>query len=207
MGRASSRKTVNRVARASGSARRARSLGWTAALVGIVALGATLVVVSRGGGARDTGAPRIGDHWHAAYAVYDCDKAVAPFGDTMQESGLHTHTDGLIHVEPRATSETGANATLAKFLDAAGAKIDDPELRLPGGKRLGPGSSCGGKKAQLAARVWENGAATGPGRVVTGAAIGALALRDGLAISLGVTADGSSLPAPASLAGLTKQRG
>lgn len=207
MGRASSRKSVKRVSRASGPAGRGRSLGWAAVLVGIVGLGATLVIVSRGGAAGDASPPRIGDHWHAAYAVYDCDTAVAPFGDTMQVSGLHTHTDGLIHVEPRATTETGANATLAKFLDAAGAKISDNELRLPGGKRLGPDSSCGGKQAKLTARVWEDGVATGPGRVITGPAIGALALRDGLVISLGVTADGSSLRAPASLSELAKQRG
>jgi len=46
------------------------------------------------------------DHWHSVYGVWDCtanDGAgdwVPKFGSTLDDWGIHSHGDGIIHIHP-----------------------------------------------------------------------------------------------------------
>ncbi len=150
MGRASSRKKVQRAARAARSARKGggRSLGWFLALAAVVVLGVSLITVSRGERAAGE-APRIGDHWHEAYGVYVCDAYLPPFPDNMATVGIHTHADGLIHVEPRSTRETGADATVGRFADGVSLQVTQDSIELPDGTTYRDGDECGGEPAEV----------------------------------------------------------
>jgi hypothetical protein len=76
---------------------------------------------------------QIGDHWHAAYAVY--------IGDELQpnmptwESGVHTHGDGIIHIHPFQHFEEGSGAALTKFFAYGGGTLTEDEFRIPGQSR------------------------------------------------------------------------
>lgn len=93
--------------------------------------------------------PTLQDHWHAAIGVnicgqwepgpiwehYTADGLIARAG-TNTYAGLHTHTlqngqsDGLIHVEPRTSDETGTHATVARWLEYGGWEITPSALSL-----------------------------------------------------------------------------
>jgi hypothetical protein len=150
MGRASSRKKVQRAARAAGGGARGkgRSVVWPLSLAGMILLGVSLVAVSRGGSAAGE-APRLGDHWHEAYGVYVCDAYLPPFPDNMAAVGLHTHADGLIHIEPRSTRETGVNATVGRFADGVGLEVTEESMELPDGTTYRDGDQCGGDPAEV----------------------------------------------------------
>ena len=85
-------------------------------------------------------------HWHAALGVYDCDHWMGDstgrgvwlwpsavdvgFGGlstgrvgTKSYAGLHSHDDGVIHMEPAEADEAGANATLGKYFEFGGWKL------------------------------------------------------------------------------------
>ena len=83
-------------------------------------------------GGDPTLAPRIGeDHWHAAYEFVVCGE-VQPPAPTWFGSGVHTHSDGIIHIHPFTPSEEGAGARLVKWFEYGGGLLDGDEVRLPG---------------------------------------------------------------------------
>src|SRR3954467_279955 len=77
----------------------------------------------------------LNSHWHAALGVYDCDHwmgdssgqgiwnwpastsngSIARVNEPGVYAGLHSHDDGIIHMEPATVDEAGANATLGKY--------------------------------------------------------------------------------------------
>jgi hypothetical protein len=79
-------------------------------------------------------------HWHAALGVYECDHWVGddtgpgiwqwPFAtpegaparatDPTRYAGLHSHDDGVIHMEPVTPDEAGRNATLGRYFEFGG---------------------------------------------------------------------------------------
>lgn len=120
-------------------------------------MGVVLVVLSTGGGSSSAEPPRIGDHWHEAYGVYVCDGYLPPFPDNMRTAGLHTHADGLIHVEPRSTRDTGTNATVGRFAEGVDMNVSQDQLVLPDGTRYQDGDECDGQPADV--RILRNGEA------------------------------------------------
>jgi hypothetical protein len=85
----------------------------------------------------------LNSHWHAALGVYDCDHWMGDstgegvwnwpsvvdvgFGastpgrvGTKQYAGLHSHDDGVIHMEPAAPDEAGRHATLGRYFEFGG---------------------------------------------------------------------------------------
>ncbi len=118
------------------------------ALVAILGIG--LVAVSRT--SREAlAAPRIGDHWHEAYEVYDCasDSFLPSFQGEGNPDGIHTHGDGLTHIEPANSSATGANATLGVFLSAVGASVTTQGISAPDFATLSAGVDCGGQPSVI----------------------------------------------------------
>jgi len=97
--------------------------------VGVLIVGVLLVIVMRPSNS-DASGLQLGDHWHAALGVYACDHwdsdaswatpvnattRLPVIANTNVYSGLHSHADGLIHMEPQTSADTGENATLGNY--------------------------------------------------------------------------------------------
>src|SRR5689334_25270015 len=120
MGKASSSKKVARVAKAgAGRTRRQGGLSWTwiTAIVLFCGFGVFLIGFSRNQNINTKAGPRPRlfsshpeDHWHVAYGLYICGQFAPdlPQNPNLASTapGIHTHGDGLIHVEANKASET-----------------------------------------------------------------------------------------------------
>jgi hypothetical protein len=107
-------------------------------------------------------------HWHAALGVYDCDHWLGdntgeglwqwPFAtpsgtparadNTNVYAGLHSHADGIIHMEPAVSAEAGKNATVGLYFDYGGWKLSETGFSFLGTTRNN-GDKCGGKPGTL----------------------------------------------------------
>lgn len=154
MAQPSSSKKIQRAARAadaSKGARERRVLGFPMALVAVVALGVTLVAFARSSRA-PAESPRVGnDHWHSAYAVYDCDRFLPAFTSAADPDGIHSHQDGVIHIHPWNSSAAGDQARFDVFLEAMGARVTDDEISGPEIGVLEAGSDCNGEPTVIRA--------------------------------------------------------
>ena len=124
----------------------------------LVALGVTLVVISRGTDQASAESPTFGDHWHSSYGVYTCDTFADPLTDQNGDAnGVHTHEDGLIHIHPSSSSATGDKATLSVFFEEIGLTVEDDRIELPGGDSFVEGDDdCGGKPGIVQLAVWDD---------------------------------------------------
>ena len=156
MGKASSSKKVSRAARAGGRPGTTRSFGWPLLITAVVVVGVLLIVLSRGDNPT-TVAPKLGDHWHAAYGIYDCDHFIPNLNDVKQPdtTGLHTHGDGLMHMHPFATRFTGHGANLGNWGEMTGLKVTDTSVKAAGIDRKN-GDKCGTKAGTLQLKVWDS---------------------------------------------------
>ena len=112
-----------------------RLIGFPAVVVLIILLGIGVVAVAHT--QRDAEArPGLSDHWHSAYGVWDCTDgdggAFQPIFEGRRNSqgypydplGIHSHSDGLIHVHPFSANAAGEDAVMAKFFEAMFVKMD-----------------------------------------------------------------------------------
>ncbi len=154
MARSSSSKKVQRAARAAASSRSTRErreLGYPAALVIVVVLGIALVLFSRST-REPAAAPRVGnDHWHSAYGIYDCDRFLPAFQGDYDPDGIHSHSDGVVHIHPWNSSAAGVDATMDIFFEAMFARVTDDEISGPGIGVLEAGSDCNGEPTVIRA--------------------------------------------------------
>jgi hypothetical protein len=150
MGKASSSKKVSRVAR-TGGGRTARGRGswlWPSVLTVTVVLGTAGIVVSRAQNQADDSPPHMGDHWHAAYGFDICGQFQGDLPQPESLIGIHTHGDGVIHVEPQNAFDTGNGATFGRWVSGQpGLKVSATSIQLPGLKALKNGDKCGDKPA------------------------------------------------------------
>ncbi|HYU38668.1 MAG TPA: hypothetical protein VEM59_02375 [Acidimicrobiia bacterium] len=146
-------KSRSRYARAQARARyrkpkrRGGSFGWNVGIALVAVLGVALVIWTVAGRRSEAvAAPRAGnpatgepgDHWHASLDVYACSgwlTTPAPEFETKADNpdirvGIHSHGDGLIHIHPFNSSESGKNATLGKFLEYGGWSASSSSLDL-----------------------------------------------------------------------------
>lgn len=157
MGKASSSKKVARAARAGGKPGSRRSFGswFVLAMLGVAAIGLVLIVLSRGN-TPDAIAPKLGDHWHAAYGIYDCDHFIDPLVDQVQDTtGLHTHGDSLMHMHPFGTRYTGKGANLGNWGATTGLDLTDTSIKAAGIDKKN-GDKCGTKAGKLHLKVWDS---------------------------------------------------
>jgi hypothetical protein len=116
----------------------------------------------------------IDSHWHTALGVYDCDHwlgdgtgkglwlwpAITPSGapgqtgDPREYAGLHSHADGVIHMEPDSAADAGANATLGRYFELGGWSMSESGFDFLGVARSS-GDRCDGKPGMV--RWWVNG--------------------------------------------------
>jgi hypothetical protein len=212
MGKASSAKKVARVARAGGrtSTREPRGLLFPASLVIVVVLGVSLVVYGRAERrAEDRAAfPQLGDHIHTALGVNVCGEFKGPLPEFTTPVGIHTHSDGLIHVEPTSALAVGSNAVLERFIDDA--RDDgglDIELSAGSLNYLGETyeegvTECEGVEgSQLRMGYWSEAGAETP-EVTTGDFGDRLLTDDGAALTLYFGAPDAEIPKPPSTGSL-----
>lgn len=96
-------------------------------------------------------------HWHAAYVVRICNDVLAPFDSTDDPLGIHSHSDGVMHVHPFFEESGYEAATVGLFADAMGLELGDGELTLPGGGTWRDGDLCDGEPGRVFVDRW-----TGP---------------------------------------------
>jgi len=143
MARSAAAKKVAKAASAGGSGRSfrpRRDFLFPAAMLLVVLLGVVLILVARNERSANApaGPPRLGDHWHSLYAIYDCDDFIFDVypNDVDDQSGIHTHGDGLIHIHPFHTGVTGQFATVGAFMREIEFELTDSRIELPDGTIL-----------------------------------------------------------------------
>ncbi|HET9730812.1 MAG TPA: hypothetical protein VFR41_15380, partial [Acidimicrobiia bacterium] len=122
------------------SAKRSRTNTWWYGLTAIVLIaGIALVVYAKATAPGAVGPLVSKDHWHAALGVYDCDHwlgngqkgpgtwdwpGTSSTGifrvGTQVYAGMHSHGDGIIHMEPSQSDEAGRNATVGRYFSFGG---------------------------------------------------------------------------------------
>lgn len=208
MGKASSNKKVSRAARTGGgrTTRGRTPWAWYGTMVAIVVLGIAGIVQSRHNRVEQLAAgtniaPRLAsskhpaDHWHAAFGFYICDAFTKNLADDAAKGGIHTHADGLIHVEPIVVDDTGPNATTGRFLKLAGVTVTDTEIKS---SELGidkkNGDKCGDKEGEVKVFVDGKLREGNPQKI---------RLKDGMKIVFAFVPKGTdSVPEPPSVANL-----
>lgn len=166
--------------------------------LGVVAVGA--LALTRDPGEEATGL-QIGDHWHMAYGVYDCDTYLPPSQDGNDPLGIHTHGDGLIHAHPGRVAATGDRARLGLFIDAIGAELSDdqylPGAGEPGAPELRASDGCDGEPAELVLAYWPDATQdTAPELIRSGLADVRLTT-DGAAFAIALVPEGTTdIPKP-----------
>lgn len=194
MGRASSNKKVQRAARAAGRPGAGRNLTWPLTIGGVVVVGVLLIVFTVAGPNKDAAAPKIGDHWHAAYGLYNCNSFIPPLQDEKSDTtGLHTHDDGLIHMHPFATKYTGSGANLENWGKTVGMAITDTRVDARG-MTVENGDKCDGKPGKVVLKVWDDPTDT-KGHIIK-KDIGKFAPQNFNLVTIAFVADGTDVPRP-----------
>jgi hypothetical protein len=148
--------------------RNGANMVWYAAAGILVIAGALGVALSRSNSASGV-PPTVSDHWHIALGVNDCGTWVQnwawPPGNVTGNSvgqgapsragsggliyaPLHSHDDGLIHVEPLVSSDGGKNATLGAYFKYGGWKLSATSINFVNVNRKN-GDKCNGKPGVL----------------------------------------------------------
>jgi hypothetical protein len=180
---------------------------WPAVITVVVLLGVLLIVVSRGENqAGATERPRLfqefpEDHWHEAFGINICGTYQPDLPEAVN-SGIHTHGDGLIHVEATNSAETGKHATLGKFVGdyGSGFRVSDTEIRLPGGKTYKNGDKCGDTPGRVAVYRWDSVNDETPTIITSG--IDNIRIANEKIVTFSFNPDGANLEKPASVKGL-----
>jgi hypothetical protein len=137
MGKASSSKKVSRVARTGGGRTTRRGTGswlFPVFMAAVVVLGVLGVWLSRDAAHHKAAAdqPTVNEHWHAAYGFDICGNFLPDLPQPPNLIGLHTHGDGVIHIEPQdPILDTGKHATLGRFVSGyPGLKLTRTSLTI-----------------------------------------------------------------------------
>lgn len=144
-------------------------VNWYASLFIICLVGLLLVGFSRyqltHRTASSAGAPTTTDTWYAALGIDVCGKVEPnlPLGTSTARTGFTTDGNGLVTIQPKNSKESGANATLGKFVTGSkGLVLTDTTLRYPGKKVMSNGQSCpkgtpdAGKQGYVSVTYWPN---------------------------------------------------
>ncbi len=199
-----SAKKVSRAAKAgatpsSAAGREQRDLGFPMALAAIVIAGSALVFLAWNG--RDVAAfqPTFDDHWHLPYGIYDC--TTESFLPNLQDpqtvnAGIHTHSDGVIHVHPYSSTATGNNAQLVRFLEATRTEIENDEtMTFSDREELAEGVECDGEPAILQIARFAPGATT-PSEVITEDLVDFRFTGDLEGVVIALAPEGAEIPPP-----------
>jgi hypothetical protein len=149
--------------------RNGANLVWYVAAGVLVVAGVLGVALSRSNTASGV-APTVSDHWHVALGVNDCGtwvqnwawppgnvngaNSVGTGAPARAGSGgliyapLHSHGDGLIHIEPLVSTDGGNNATLGAYFKYGGWKLSATSIQFVNVNEKN-GNKCNGKPGVL----------------------------------------------------------
>ncbi len=164
MGKASSSKKVARAAGIGGGRtnRGKAPVLWYGSLVVILLAGIGLTAFSRDQRQEELASPESKEepranaaHWHVALGVRVCDRWLDPVQDQADPKGIHSHSDGIIHVHPFVASAAGRRATLERYAEAVKGELAVNRFAWPegGGKKVAheTGDKCGEQEAEVKA--------------------------------------------------------
>ncbi|HWD51047.1 MAG TPA: hypothetical protein VG412_01500 [Acidimicrobiales bacterium] len=124
-------------------------INWYASLVIIVIVGLLLVGYSRYQRTHkvnnSTGPPTTTQTWHTALGIDICGtiEPNLPASTNTAKTGLTADGTGLVIITPKNSSESGANATLGKFVSGyKGLTLSSTTLGYPGKKVMSNGATC-----------------------------------------------------------------
>ncbi len=202
MARSSPQRKVSKAARTGGGrTSRAGTRGswlYPGLLTVVVVVGVFLVGFSRQQRQPDTSPPRIGDHWHAAIGFDVCGSFLDPLASTGRGVlGIHTHNDGLVHVEPTTDLATGERAVLQLFLDDVGVTATVDTLTLPGQEARANGDLCGDAPGVVKVMTWDGRGPDVEGVPYTGDP-GDLRIRNDQLITVAFVPEDEDVPRPPS---------
>jgi hypothetical protein len=164
------------------SAKRSRQNSWWYGLTAIVVIAGIAGIVYTQATKPAPVGPFLSDpsnptkkdtHWHAALGVFNCDHWM---GDSTGAgiwtwpttnaggspsrannpnvyAGLHSHDDGVIHMEPATSEDAGKNTTVGRYFDYGGWKLSSTGFTFLG-KTVKNGDKCGTTPGAL---QWETG--------------------------------------------------
>jgi hypothetical protein len=205
MGKASSAKKVARAARAGGAQQsNRRRMGFPLAIVAIVVVGVLVIVFARDSfTSAPEASPAPGDHWHQAYGFFVCDSFLPVLSDAKQDvSGIHTHSDGIIHTHPFTAAYAGENATLGAWGDIVGVDFGTDSIEMPDGTTYENGYDCNGQPATVSVYKWPADDPTATPEIFTSDFGDILLDQDRAAFTFAVVPEGTEVPRPESIATL-----
>ena len=191
------------------TARRGRApIGWYLVLAFIVIAGTATVAFSRyqlihpppkaASGPSPSGPPTLTDHWVAAIGFDIC----GTFEPNLKKNtnyataGIHTSGDGLIQIQPLSSDDTGARATLGRFVTLyKGLNITSDQITIPDRGLWSNGVQCGHQKGSVVVKEWPS--ASSQGQVVSGNPQD-LRLQNGELITVAFVPSGTTVPKPPS---------
>ncbi len=208
-------KAVRRAARAASKGQstrrfRDRSLGFPLVILTIFVLGSLLVAYAYNGRDKELRPRQLDDHWHSPYLVYDCvaaqeegnDGFLPPFTSTRDERGVHSHSDGVIHIHPFVSTTAGRNANFNAFFSEMGlggivAGISEDAIVMGDGTRLEAGVDCGGEPAIIQIARWRRLTQLDRDPIIYTENLGEVRfLADGEAFTMARAPEGAELPPP-----------
>jgi hypothetical protein len=171
------------------------------------------------------GTSEVGDHWHQGFAIRVCDTWESKLQGNAEETeidpatgqqvftnrdfrdtGIHSHSDGVIHWHANSLRAAGNRAKLGVFLDVYDVEVDDDSLTIPASQGGGATYSesetkCGDLDAQLRMRVWDNYSNQGVFQdYITD--FREIRMKDGMVIVLAMVPKDADIPFPAYACGL-----
>ena len=178
-------------------ARRSRgSLIWYVISGVIVVVGIALIAISQS----DAKSPMIGEHWHAALGVNVCGEWVADAPEFHNDAdspsiraGIHSHGDGLIHIHPVVSAESGDRATVGKYFGYGGWVASEDSFTMWDGQEHNSGDDCNGNEAQVR---WTVNGEEQSGDILS------YHPQDGDIIALALLGEGEDIGVPPAAAGL-----
>ena len=143
-----------------------------------------------------------GDHWHIAFAVYQCDHfvddPVVRGIDWPDPTGIHTHDDGFIHVHPFTADAAGDDARLGVFFETMGLTFTSRSIEMTNGTTLQTGDQCDGRPATVKVAQFDVDALDRAPEIIE-SDLPDIRLRDRRALTIALVADGAAIPAPPSV--------
>ena len=189
-----------------------RPTKWYASLVLICVVGVALVWFSvyQRQNPSSTGQPTVGTHWVAAISFDICGTTLPVLPTNPNTAAqITTQGDGLIHISPTSSANSGANATLGKFAsEYPGLTIASSSVRYPGktstsaplvGRTFNDDEKCpahtpfAGQQAQVQIQAYPNFASNSP---VLAGDPNSFKLAQGQLITVAFLPEGKKIPKP-----------
>jgi len=156
-------------------------VNWYASLLLICIVGLGLIGFSRYQNTHravsSAGPPTTSQVWHAALGIDVCGTMEPDLAASTNTAttGLTANGNGVLTIAPKNSSESGANATLGKFVSGyKGLELSASSLRYPGktlytnGDVCPKGSPDAGKPGVVIVDTWPNPESTGKGTETSG---------------------------------------